>query len=131
MRGTETPLESVRRAVCRTLYADDAVVVSRLPDGLARVMTAVVRVWGAFGQTIREEDGDCRCQFPRIARDGAATNNISTDTGHRNSGPDVRINHEVAILGWAHYRRCRAHTRDQQLEKSRMGARQNVSPGVL
>ena len=88
-------------------------------------------MWGLRTDDVGEEDGDCRCQFPRIARDGAATNNISTATGHRNSGPDLRINHEVAIPGWAHYRRCRAHTRDQQLERNRVYVHQNVFPGVL
>ena len=52
---TETPLERVKRAVWGMLYADDAAVVSRSADGLARMMTVIVRVFGAFGLTVSEK----------------------------------------------------------------------------
>ena len=37
------------------LYVDDAGIVSRSPAGLARTMTVIVEVFGAFGLTVSEE----------------------------------------------------------------------------
>ena len=51
----ETLLDRVRRAVWGMLYADDAEIVSRSPAGLARIMTVIVEVFGAFGLTVSEK----------------------------------------------------------------------------
>ncbi|CAB1108585.1 unnamed protein product [Ectocarpus sp. CCAP 1310/34] len=51
----ETPLDRVRRAVWGMLYADDAGVVSRSAEGLARMMTIIVEVFGEFGLTLSEK----------------------------------------------------------------------------
>ena len=51
----ETLLDRVRRAVWGMPYADDAVIVSRSPAGLARMMTVIVKVFGAFGLTVSEK----------------------------------------------------------------------------
>ena len=51
----ETLLDRVRRAVWRMLYTDDAGIVSRSPAGLARMMTVIVEVFGAFGVTVSEK----------------------------------------------------------------------------
>ena len=51
----ETLLDLVRRAVWGMLYADDAGIVSRSPAGLARMMTVIVEVFGAFGLTVSEK----------------------------------------------------------------------------
>ena len=53
--GAGTPLERARRVVCGKLYADDAGVVSRSQDGLTRMMTTIVNVFGAFGLTVSEK----------------------------------------------------------------------------
>ena len=53
--GTETPLERARRAVWGMFYADDAGVVSRSQEGLARMMTTIVEVFGEFGLTVSEK----------------------------------------------------------------------------
>ncbi|CAB1119488.1 unnamed protein product [Ectocarpus sp. CCAP 1310/34] len=53
--GARTPLNRVRRAVWGMLYADDAGVVSRSPEGLARMMTVIVEVFGKFGLTVSEK----------------------------------------------------------------------------
>ena len=37
------------------LYADDAGIVSRSPEGLARMMAVIVEVFGAFGLTVSEK----------------------------------------------------------------------------
>ena len=50
--NTETPLQRISRAVRRTLNTDEAGGVSKSPDCLARVMTATVRVFEAFGLTM-------------------------------------------------------------------------------
>ena len=53
--GAETPLERARRAVWGMFYADDAGVVSRSQEGLARMMTTIVDVFGEFGLTVSEK----------------------------------------------------------------------------
>ena len=50
--GAETPLERARRAVWGMFYADDAGVVSRSQEGLARMMTTIVEVFEEFGLTV-------------------------------------------------------------------------------
>ena len=47
--GAGTPLERARRAVWGMLYVDDAGVVSRSQEGLTRMMTTIVEVFGEFG----------------------------------------------------------------------------------
>lgn len=51
----ETLLDRVRREVWGMLYADDAGVVSRSAEGLARMMTIIVEVFGEFGLTVSEK----------------------------------------------------------------------------
>lgn len=51
----KTPLERVEAAVWGMLYADDAGVVSRSAEGLARMMTVVVEVFAEFGLTVSEK----------------------------------------------------------------------------
>ena len=50
-----TLLERARRAVWGMLYADNAVVVSKSQEGLTRMMTIVVEVFGAFGLPVSEK----------------------------------------------------------------------------
>ena len=53
--GPGGALDRVRRAVWEMLYADDAGVVSRSAEGLARMMTVIVEVLGEFGLTVSEK----------------------------------------------------------------------------
>ena len=53
--GAGTPLERARRAVWGMLYADDAGVVSRSQEGLTRMMTTIVEVFGEIGLTVSEK----------------------------------------------------------------------------
>ena len=53
--GAGTPLERARRAVWGMFYADDAGVVSRSQEGLAKMMTTIVEVFGEFGLTVSEK----------------------------------------------------------------------------
>ena len=52
--GAGTLLGRARTAVWGMLYADDAGVVSRSQEGLTRMMTLIVEVFGAFGLTVSE-----------------------------------------------------------------------------
>ena len=56
----ETRLDRVQRAVWGMLYADDAGIVSRSPAELARMMTVIVEVFGAFGLTVSEKKTETR-----------------------------------------------------------------------
>ena len=50
--GPEPAMDYVRRAVWGMLYADDACIVSRSPQGLAKMMEVIVEVCRAFGLTV-------------------------------------------------------------------------------
>ena len=50
--GAEPSMGYVRRAVWGMLYADDACIVSRSPQGLAKMMEVIVEVCGAFALTV-------------------------------------------------------------------------------
>ena len=52
--GAGTPLARARRAVWGMLYADDAGVVSRSQEGLTRMMTPIMEVFGAFVLAVSE-----------------------------------------------------------------------------
>ena len=54
----ETLLDRVRNAVWGMLYADDAGIVFRSPAGLARMITVIVEVSGAFGLTASEKKAE-------------------------------------------------------------------------
>ena len=73
----ESKLDRTRRGVWGMLYADDACVASRLPEGLARMMTIVVDVCAAFGLTVSERKTEVMCvpppnqQAPSVAIEAA------------------------------------------------------------
>ena len=50
----EEPLACVRRALCGMLYADDAGIVSKSTEKLAKMMTVIVTVFKAAGLTVSE-----------------------------------------------------------------------------
>ena len=84
--GAETPLERARRAVWGMFYADDAGVVSRTQEGLARMMTTTYRgsVWGIWPDSVGEEDRD---SLDAGAGETAEERRIAaTTTCHRSSG---------------------------------------------
>ena len=53
--GKEVPLACVRRAVWGMLFADDAGIVSKSAEGLAKMMTVIVTVFEAAGLTVSEK----------------------------------------------------------------------------
>ena len=53
--GPETAMECIRRAVWGMMYADNAYIMSRSPQGLKRMMVTLVDVFGAFDLTVSEK----------------------------------------------------------------------------
>ena len=60
-RGEE-PLARLQRAVWGMLYADDAGIVSKSAEGLAKMMTVIVAVFEAAGLTVSERRRPCCCK---------------------------------------------------------------------
>ena len=52
------PLACVRRSVWGMLYADDAGIVSKSAEGLAKMMTVIVTVMNSRTHRVRKENGD-------------------------------------------------------------------------
>ena len=54
--GPEPGMDYVRRAVWSMLYVDDACIVSRSPQGLAKRMEVIVEVCRAFALTVSAKE---------------------------------------------------------------------------
>ena len=54
----------VRRAVWGMLYANDACIVSRSPQGLAKMMEVIVEVCRAFALTVSAKKTETMCMPP-------------------------------------------------------------------
>ena len=67
--GPEPAMDYVLRAVWGMLYADDACIVSRSPQGLAKMMEVIVEVCRAFALTVSAKKTETMCMpLPRIPR---------------------------------------------------------------
>ena len=62
--GPEPAMDYVRRAVWGMLYADDACIVSRSPQGLAKMMEVIVEVCRAFALTVSAKKIETMCMPP-------------------------------------------------------------------
>ena len=62
--GPEPAMDYVRRVVWGILYADDACIVSRPPQGLAKMMEIVVEVCRAFALTVSSKKTETMCMPP-------------------------------------------------------------------
>ena len=62
--GPEPAMDYVRRAVSGMLYADDACIVSRSPQGLAKMMEVIVEVRRAFAITVSAKKTETTCMPP-------------------------------------------------------------------
>ena len=62
--GPEPAMDYVRRAVWGMLYADDACIVSRSPQGLAKMMEVIVEVCRAFAVTVSAKKTETMCMPP-------------------------------------------------------------------
>ena len=57
----EPAMDYVRRAVWDMLYADDACIVSRSPQGLAKMMDVIVEICRAFALTVSAKKTETMC----------------------------------------------------------------------
>ena len=57
-------MDYFRRAVWGMLYADDACIVSRSPQGLAKMMEVIVEVCRAFALTVSAKKTETMCMPP-------------------------------------------------------------------
>ena len=64
LKEPPTAMDYVRRAVWGTLYADDACIVSRSPQGLAKMMKVIVEVCRAFALTVSAKKTETMCMPP-------------------------------------------------------------------
>ena len=62
--GPEPAMDYVRRAVWGMLYADDACIVSRSPQGFAKMMEVIVEVCRAFALTVSAKKTETMCMPP-------------------------------------------------------------------
>ena len=62
--GPEPAMDYVRRAVWGMLYAVDACIVSRLPQGLANMIEVIVEVCRAFALTMSAKKTETMCMPP-------------------------------------------------------------------
>ena len=62
--GPEPAMDYVRRAVWGMPYADDACIVSRSPQGLAKMMEVIVEVCRAFALTVSAKKVETMCMPP-------------------------------------------------------------------
>ena len=62
--GSGLTMDYVRRAVRGMLYADDACIVSRSPQGLAKTMKVIVEVCRAYVSTVSEKKIETVCMPP-------------------------------------------------------------------
>ena len=65
--GSEPAMDGVRRAVWGMLYADDACIVSRSPQGLAKMMEVIVEVCRPFALTVSAKKTEVMCMPPPCA----------------------------------------------------------------
>ena len=67
--GPEPAMDYVRRAVWGMLFADDACIVPRSPQWLAKMMEVIVEVCRAFALTVSAKNTETMCMPPpRISR---------------------------------------------------------------
>ena len=62
--GPEPAINYVCRAVWGILYADDACIVSRSPQGLAKIMEVIVEICRAFALTVLAKKTETICMLP-------------------------------------------------------------------
>ena len=93
------------------LYADDAVIVSKSAEGLAKIMTVIVTVVDSAGVTVSEKTETMQLRAP----DGAPR----TSHAHRGSRPEVSTDNAVF------------YARDQTAGPTHMGMLQSIQAGAV
>ena len=114
-------MDYVRRAVWGMLYADDACIVSRSPQGLAKMMEVIVEVCRAFALTVSAKKTETMCMpFTAYTADDGANRSgrANVQTGailHHLRGavtevPDIPV--EIARRTRACWMRIRRYLRE-------------------
>ena len=96
------------------LYADDAGVVSKSADGLARMMTIIVEVFREFGLTVSERKME-------TLGEGGAAGTATAAPDNRSSGAKACTGDRVPIVGRPRRRAGQPCPRDQPQEQSGVG----------
>ena len=119
--GPEPAMDYVRRAVWGTLYADDACIVSRSPQGLAKMMEIIIEVCRAFTLTVSAKKTETMCMPPprtprtmvRIEAAGQIYKQVQSFTclgGAVTETPDMSV--EIAGRTRACWMRIRRYSRE-------------------
>ena len=119
--GPEPAMDYVRRAVWGMLYADDACIVSRSPQGLAKMMEVIVEVCRAFGLAVSAKKTETMCMPPprtprtmvRIEAVGQIYKQVQSFTylgGAVTETPDMSV--EIARRTSACWARIRRYSRE-------------------
>ena len=119
--GPEPAMDYVRRTVWGILYADDACIVSRSPQGLGKMMEVVVEVCRAFALTVSAKKTETMCMPPprtprtmvRIEAAGQIYKQVQSFTylgGAVSETPDMSV--EIARWTRACWTRIRRYSRE-------------------
>ena len=141
--GPEPAMDYVRRAVWGMLYADDACIVSRSLQGLAKTMEVIVKVCRVFALTVSAKKMETMCMSPsrtprtmvRIEAAGLIYKQMQSFTylgGAVTETPDMSV--EIARRTracWIRIRRYLRPTESRALSQDPDGKdRSNRSPSV-
>ena len=119
--GREPAMDYVRRAVWGMLYADDACIVSRSPQGLAKMKEVIVDVCRAFALTASAKKTETMCMPPprtprtmgRIEAGGQICKQVQSFTyleGAVTETPDISV--EIARQTCTCWMRIRQYSRE-------------------
>ena len=116
--GPEPAMDYVRRAVWGMLYADDVCIVSRSPQGLAKMMEVIVEVCRAFALTVSAKKTETMCMPPprtmvQIKAAGQIYKQVQSFTylgGAVTGTPDMSV--EIARRTRACWMRIRRYSRE-------------------
>ena len=111
-------MDYVRRVVWGMLYADDACIVSRSPQGLAKVMEVIVEVCRAFALTTSAKKTEIMCMPPprtmvRIEAAGQIHKQVQSFTYLRGAVTETAdMSVEIARRTLACWMRIRRYSRE-------------------
>ena len=119
--GPQPAMDYVRRGVWGMLYADDACIVSRSTQGLAKMMEVIVEVCRAFALTVSAKTTEIMCMPPprtprtmtRVEASGQTYKQVQSFTdlgGAVSETPDMSV--EIARRTRACWMRIRRYLRE-------------------
>ena len=123
------PLACVRRAVGGMLYADDAGIVSKSTEGLAKIMAVIVTVFEAAGLTVSDKKtettllrtpGQVLCTSPLVIKAAGQRYRQTTHFCYQGGLIDASVdimpeNKQRVRLSWACYSRFKRELYDVEV----------------